>query len=327
MSSCIQIIDYYIPSNIQKNIKLDINKNVFNKVGIKSKRISKKNQFALDLALKAVKKILIKKKYLLNKIGGVIYCSQSPEFLISTNACIIQDKLKIKNDIFAFDISQGCSGYIYGLALSSIFSIYINKPILLVTSDTYSKFLNKKNYQTNLIFGDAATASVILPSKENKIGNPVFQTDGSGAFDLFLPGYGINSFKNLKEKYAKELKEKKIFKNKIYMNGPKLFNYVINTIPDLIEKCLKKNNLLIAEIDFIIFHQANFYMIDSLRKIMKLPNSKILTYFQDIGNTTSSSIPIVIKHFLNKKKICKGNQILLVGFGVGFSSAAIPIKI
>ena len=111
------------------------------------------------------------------------------------------------------------------------------------------------------------------------------------------------------------------------MNGPKLFNYVINTIPDLIEKCLKKNNLLIAEIDFIIFHQANFYMIDSLRKIMKLPNSKILTYFQDIGNTTSSSIPIVIKHFLNKKKICKGNQILLVGFGVGFSSAAIPIKI
>ena len=130
------------------------------KIGIKSRRIAEKNIFSNDLAIKSAKKIL---KYInKNEIDYLIFCSNTPEYSLPTNACIIQDRLKLKTNIGAFDIILACSGYIYSLSVAkSLILSNQAKNILLITSDTYSKFIKKENINTRVLFGDGSSSTLI----------------------------------------------------------------------------------------------------------------------------------------------------------------------
>ena len=316
-------VEYFLPPKKENNLKflIQIGKNertskkIINKIGIKNRRIAEKNVYSNDLAIKSAKKVL--KKLNNQSIDFLIYCTQTPDYLIPTNACILQNQLKLKKQIGAFDINLGCSGYVYALSIAK--SLIISgqaKSILLITSDTYSKFIKKNDLTTRLIFSDSSTSTLISSKKTKdsyKILNSTYGTDGSGYKDFILKNFGTK----FKDKPIKD-------DNYIKMDGANIFDFTLKEIPKAIDYFLKKNNLKLNKIDHFIFHQANEFIIENLQKKMRILKKKVIIDVKDIGNTVSGTIPIVLnKH---QKKIKSGSRILLVGFGVGLSWGITLVK-
>jgi 3-oxoacyl-[acyl-carrier-protein] synthase III len=325
-------IDYHLPDKILTNEELmelfpnwDSAK-IENKIGIKQRHIVNEDETALDLAIKASQKVLYKFDKL--KIDFLLLCTQSPDYFLPTSACILQDKLGLHTNIGALDFNLGCSGFIYGLALSkSLIRTGIAKNILLVMSETYTKHIYSKDKANRTIFGDGAAATIVSQAEQDKILEFELGTDGSGKSNLIVQNGG---FRNKYDINAKEIIDSSgnIFtNNNLHMNGPEIFGFTIEKIPAVVANCLKKNKYTISDIDFVIFHQANKYMLEYLRKKMKLPEEKFYINIEKTGNTVSASIPIALKDCLDSKKIKSGDKVLLVGFGVGYSWGATIVEI
>lgn len=286
------------------------------KTGIYLRSVSNKNEFASHLAENAAHNLITINNIDKNSIDCLIICTQSPDYLIPTTACLVQERLGLKKNIAAFDVNQGCSGYIYSLAIAKgmVSSGIVNK-ILLITVDTYTKFIHKNDRVNKTIFGDGASASLISSdAKGFEIGDFVFGTDGSGACNLILQGSGARGFSQIK----KSDNEKWLF-----MNGPEIFSFTSQQIPILVKKTLKKNNLLLKDVDHFIFHQANKFMLNHIRKKCEIPEEKFIIDLENTGNTVSSTVPIVLS---NLNKDIKLNTVLLAGFGVGYSMGGCIIK-
>jgi 3-oxoacyl-[acyl-carrier-protein] synthase-3 len=224
----------------------------------------------------------------------------------------LQHRLGLSKSIFTFDVNQGCSGYIYGLCLaSSLIKNIIAENILLICSDTYSKYISKKNLSCLPIFSDAASATIISKSKTRFFLDFEFGTDGSGYKDLIVENSGFHANSS---------------KPEIFMDGKKILLFTMGNIPDLINSILKRNKLTIEEIDFFIFHQASKIVIENLIRKMKLNKNNDYFNLENTGNTVSSSIPIAIAELIKNKLLKKNSKILLAGFGVGLSMGATIIN-
>ena len=301
-------------------------KNIESKLGIKSRYIVNDDETALDLAYKASLKAL--KKYDREKIDFLIFCTQSPDYILPTSACILQNKLKLNKDVGAFDFNLGCSGYIYGLGIAKSFiSANMAKSILLVMSDTYSKHINKLDFANRSIFGDGATATIIEKNQSQCINDFVYGTDGSGYQNLIIPKGGQRNRLENNPSLIELNNGNKSTNNNLYMNGPEIFNFTIEVIPKLIDDLLSKNKRSINEIDYFIFHQANSFILNYLRRKLNIPKDKFYNDMLETGNTVSSTIPIALKNSIDNKLVKKGDQVVLCGFGVGYSWGATIIKI
>lgn len=278
-------------------------KEVFSRTGIKYRYKSSKTETALSLAVNACNKIKVNQK----KIDALIYVTQSPEYSLPTTACILQDKLKLDKKILAYDINQGCSGFVYGLytALAMINSSSL-KTVLLVCSDTYTKYISDGNKTCSTIFSDGASATLITNKKKFITKSFSFGTDGSGHKDLIV--------ENSKKFHTK--------KSELYMDGRKVLMFTMGNIPDLVKKTLRNNKCKINDIKLFIFHQASKIVLENLGRILKIEEKKIFKNYSLFGNTVSSTIPIAINQCLMNKKIKKGDKVLICGFGVGYSMAA-----
>jgi len=324
MGTKISNIEYYLPENVVTNDQLTkefsdwSSEKIENKIGIKERHIVKENETALDLALKAGEKVL--KDYNKDKIDFLLLCTQSPDYYLPTSACILQHKLGLRTNIGAFDYNLGCSGFVYGLALAkSLINSKIATSILLITSETYTKHIHPKDKSNRTIFGDAAAATIIEKSEEDQIGEFVFGTDGSGAKNLIVPNGGLRNRYNANAKEIDDGSGNIRTDNNLYMNGPEIFNFTIKAVPKVVSETLEKNNITLEDLDYIIFHQANKYMNEYLRKKINIPKEKFYLNLLHTGNTVSATIPIAIKDALDNKLIKKGDKVLLVGFGVGYS--------
>ena len=324
MSVKILNIEYYLPKTIITNDDLAkqfsdwSSEKIEKKLGIKERHIVKEDETALDLALEAGKKIL--KNYDKDKIDFLLLCTQSPEYYLPSGACILQDRLGLKTNIGAFDYNLGCSGFIYGLAVAkSLINSNIAKNILLITSETYTKHIHPKDKGNKTIFGDAAAAIIIEKSEEEQIGEFVLGTDGSGYEDLIVPNGGLRNRYDVNAKEIDDGSGSIRTDNNLYMNGPEIFNFTIKAIPKVVDEILAKNNITLDDLDYVIFHQANKYMNEYLRKKINIPKEKFYLNLLHTGNTVSATIPIAIKDALDNKLIKRGDKVLLVGFGVGYS--------
>lgn len=227
--------------------------------GIEERHIVNKDETALDLALRAGKKIL--ENYDKNKIDFLILCTESPEYYLPPGACILQDKLGLRKDIGAFDYNLGCSGFVYGLALAkSLITSKIATDILLITSETYSKYINPKDKANRTIFGDAAAATIIERSEEEQIGEFVLGTDGSGHENLIVPNGGLRKRYNSNAEEIDDGAGNIRTENDFYMNGTEVFNFTIKIVPKLFLDILKGNKTKLENLDYVIFHQANKYI-------------------------------------------------------------------
>ncbi len=303
-------VAYFLPNtqDLKKILKTNHFNKIYEKSGINNIAISSNNQSALDLAEKAAK-LILKKKY---KIDGIIYITQSPEYYLPSGSCILQHRLGLSKSIFTFDVNQGCSGYVYGLCLaSSLIKNIIAENILLICSDTYSKYISKKNLSCLPIFSDSASATIISKSKTRFFLDFEFGTDGSGYKDLIVENSGFHANSS---------------KPEIFMDGKKILLFTMGNIPDLINSILKRNKLTIEEVDFFIFHQASKIVIENLIRKMQLNKNKVYFNLENTGNTVSSSIPIAITELMRNKLLKKNSKILLAGFGVGLSMGATIIN-
>jgi len=274
-----------------------------NKIGFVSLARKAPSQKASDLCVKAYKNLVQRVQYkaALEDIAFICVCTQNGDYQIPQTSAIVQDKLGISSACASFDISMGCSGYVYALHIAKSFMESNGlKKGLLFTSDPYSDIVDPKDKHTSLLFGDGATVTLLTDKPVYEIGNGVFETHGNYHEHLI-------KHENMK----------------LQMNGRGIFNFTMLSAPDNVTKCLKNNSLSKKHIDVFMLHQASKYIIDNLCMRMKLDPAKVPFLAKDYGNTVSSSIPIGLKKYLDKTEI---ENILICGFGVGLSIASSIIR-
>jgi len=331
MKAFIKAISYYLPEKVLTNDELvkefpewSVDK-IASKVGINQRHITAQTETSADLATKAAEKLFAENNVDKNAIDFILFCTQSPDYFLPTSACVIQDRLGLPTSCGALDFNLGCSGYIYGLSLAKglIFS-GIAKNVLLLTGETYSKFIHPKDKGNRTIFGDAGTASLISSEGFGEIKEFSLGTDGRGAENLMVKTGGMR-FPETKNDLTFDENGNPVSSDHLYMNGAEIFNFTIEAVPALVTDILHKNNLTMDEVDGVVFHQANKYMLNFLRKKLKIDENKFHYYMSEVGNTVSSTIPIVLVETLKENKL-NGN-ILLAGFGVGYSWGGCVLKI
>lgn len=327
----IKAISYYLPEKVMTNELLVRDfpewtvEKVASKIGISERHIADEGECASDLAVKAAEKLFLEHTVNKSDIDFLLICTQSPDYFLPTTACLVQERLGLPTSVGALDFNLGCSGFVYGLSLAKgLVCSGVAKNVLLITAETYSKFIHPKDKGNRTIFGDAATATLISTSGFAAIGNFSLGTDGRGANNLMVKSGGLRVPQKQNDLSFDESNNPKS-SDFLSMEGSEIFNFTLEAVPLLVEDTLKKNGLQKKEIDLFVFHQANKYMMNFLRKKIKIDEEKFYYYLENVGNTVSSTIPIALYEAQKENKLI-GN-ILLAGFGVGYSWAGVVLKI
>jgi 3-oxoacyl-[acyl-carrier-protein] synthase III len=336
MTARISAIEYILPECIVTNEQLALEypewtvKKIYEKTGIMNRHIAAPDEFASDLAVKAAERLFSSGAVNREKIDFLLFCTQSPDYRLPTTACIIQERLCIPKTCGALDYNLGCSGFVYGLALAKgMIETGSAHNVLLLTAETYSKYINPGDRSVRTIFGDAAAATLVVEDDFNVdlIGPFVFGTDGSGAKNLIVPAGGARRPTNSKTAIEHRDESGCIrSENDLYMNGTEIFTFTLRSVSAAIDALLAKTGNILEDVDLFVFHQANKFMLDTLRVKCKIPEGKFVIAMRDIGNTVSATIPIALKEVLDSGRLQKGMRVLLVGFGVGYSWAACMIE-
>jgi 3-oxoacyl-[acyl-carrier-protein] synthase III len=300
------------------------------KTGIHCRHLASPQECSSDLAVAAAKKLFDSGACNPQDVDYVLLCTQSPDYFLPTTACLVQDRLGIPTTAGALDFNLGCSGFIYGLGLAeALVCSGQAERVLLLTAETYSKFLNPRDRSVRTIFGDAAAATLLSASDSTEplLGPFVYGTDGSGGPNLIVPAGGMRRPRSEETAFEKEDDQGNIrAANDIYMNGPEVFNFTLERVPETVKRLLEKSRLALEEIDLFVFHQANSYMLDHLRKRLGIPQEKFVVAMGDCGNTVSSTIPIALKHVALSGRLTPGMSVMAVGFGVGYSWGATIVR-
>lgn len=328
MSAFIKGISYHLPEQVVTNEDLvkefpewDVEK-VYNKVGVKERHLAAETETAGDLAEKAARKLFEEYHVSPSDIDFLLLCTQSPDYRLPSTACVLQDRLGIPTSAGAFDYDLGCSGCVYGMAVAKgLIAAGLASNVLLLTAETYTKYLHPDDKSNRTIFGDGAAACLI--SKEKglaEIGEFVFGTDGSGADNLMVKTQGARKPQpsGLSSADDDGHVNREDF---LYMNGSAIFNFTLERVPLMMKALLTKAGLTRDEIDFYVFHQANKYMLSTLRKICGISKDKFYIDLEETGNTVSSTVMIGLKDCLEKGQIAPGMKVMACGFGVGLSYA------
>ncbi len=326
MGAYIKAISYYLPERVVTNEDLvsefpewDVEK-VYSKVGVKERHLAAEAETAGDLAEKAARKLFEEHQVSPLDIDFLLLCTQSPDYRLPSTACILQDRLGIPTSAGAFDYDLGCSGCIYGMAVAKgLIAAGLASHVLLLTAETYTKYLHPDDKSNRTIFGDGAAACLI--SKEKglaEIGDFVFGTDGSGANNLMVKTQGAR----FPERTGLSTEDDDGHVNRedyLYMNGSAIFNFTLEQVPPMMKQLLEKSGLGKEDIDYYVFHQANKYMLSTLRKICGVSKDKFHIDLEHTGNTVSSTILISLKDCLDQGVIHSGMKVMACGFGVGLS--------
>lgn len=293
-------------------------------VGVRSRHIAAPNETALDLAEKAVTNVFEKGGN--SNIDFILFGTQTPDYHLPGNAGILQNRLGLDKNMGALDYNLGCSSYIYGLALAKgLIDSGLANRILLVISDTFTKYVHPKDRINRALLGDGATATIIENSNDG-IGEFILGTDGSGFDNLIVPNGGAKNPINPEAEEFEYGTGNITDDNHFFMNGLEIFSFSAKIVPKLVQDTLDKNQLEINDIDHFVFHQANGYMLKFLRKKINISESKFHTNIESIGNTSGSSIPILLKESIDNRQIKPGQKVLLVGYGVGLSWGGVVIN-
>jgi len=318
-------IAVYFPERVETNDHLqeehswDMDR-IFEKTGIAARHIAGENEFVSDLAVAACERLIAENQIDRNSIDFILLCTQTPDYALPTTACLVQDRLRLPTTTGALDFNLGCSGFVYGLSLAKgLIETDQAKRILLVTSETYSKYIDANDRSLRTIFGDAAAATLVEASEtldQPSLGNFQFGTDGTGADTLIAVNHGA-----VPEERSIPPRHRKRWKSDLYMDGPSLINFTVGAIPKLVEQILAGSPWEEPQIRHYLLHQATQKMLDLLRERMELAPERLPIVMKDCGNTVSSTLPIVIDHLRRAGKVQAGDHNILIGFGVGWSWA------
>ncbi len=318
-------ISYYLPERVVTNEELlkefpewSVDK-VAKKVGVNSRHLAAENETAGDMAEKAARKLFEEYNVSPSDIDFVMLCTQSPDYFLPSTACILQHKLGIPTTAGAFDYNLGCSGCVYGLAMAKgLIAAGIAKNVLVLTAETYNKYLHPSDKSNRSIFGDGAAACLVSTEGFAEIGEFSLGTDGSGA-DHLIVKTGAARCKQPTGIVTEDEDGHQRYDDYLYMNGSAIFNFTLDAVPAMMKEILAKNNIEKDEVDYYVFHQANKFMLNTIRKVCVLPKDKFFVNLEETGNTVSSTVMIGLKQCLESGTIHEGMKVMVTGFGVGLS--------
>ena len=330
--AAIQAIDHYLPERRLTNDELAAlypgwsAQKIRDKTGIDERRVVAEGQTASDLAFCAAEQLFTKTGQDREKIDLLLYCTQSPDHFLPTTACILQDRLHLPTAVAALDYNLGCSAFPYGLAIAtSMIEGGIASNALLLMGETYSRYIHPKDKSVRTLFGDAGSATLITAVERDAptLGPFVLGTDGSGAGNLIVPRGGMRlPASGVASPETTDASGNTRTDANLFMNGPAILEFTIRRIPALVKELLAKAGLTMDDVQHVVLHQANEYMLRYLQKHLKVPDEKFAMHFAHCGNTVSSTIPIVLQHLSENGQLRPGDRIMTVGFGVGYSWGA-----
>lgn len=323
----IERIAYHLPPRIETNDALqranpdwDVEK-LADKTGVFTRHIARDCETAFDLASAACDKLLAADAALRESIDGIIFCTQSPDYVMPSNAFLLHRHLNLRESVLAFDFNLACSGFVYGLAIAQGFiATALAKNILLVTADTYSKYIHPRDRSARLLFGDGAAACHITKSRSVGMIDVSLASSGKDYECFYIPAGGCRTPKSA----ATAADEVDAGGNMhtaetIHMNGFGVWKFIASAVPKQIIDILSRNGHSTSTIDLYIFHQASKLTVNSLVKALKLDPGKVFNNIDRVGNLVSASIPVALKDAESAGRLKRGDLVLLSGFGAGLS--------
>jgi len=316
-------IAVHLPEQVETNDDLqaefpnwDLNL-IYSKTGIAARHIAAPNETASDLGVAACEKLFEQHDIDPKSIDFLLFCTQTPDYPLPTTSCLMQDRLGLRTSVGAFDFNLGCSGFVYGLfAADGFIRTGAAKRILLVTSETYTKYIHPTDRSLRTIFGDGAAATLIEAGDTPSLRNFQFGTDGSGGDTLLVAKGGARAADD-----AIKPRHRHRWPSALYMDGPSLISFTVGAIPGLVDQILEEAHLSKDDIDLYLFHQATWKMLSQLQERLELNDDRLPIILKNYGNTVSSTIPILIDELRTAGRLRTNSQNMLVGFGVGWSWA------
>lgn len=325
MKVYIKAIAYNLPEKVLTNDKIAEEfpewtvEKIDKKIGIKQRHVTEDGETASDLAVGAAEKLFAENNYDRSQIDYLIFVTQSPDYHLPTTACTIQTRLGLPQRLTAIDVNLGCNGFVAGLSLAkAVIMAGLAKNVLLLTGETYSKYMHERDKSNRTIFGDGAAATLVSTEGIAEVGEFVIGTDGNGAENLIVKTGGARHPQPAGDLKFDEFGNPRSSDN-LYMDGPAILNYSLDSIPQLVADVLEKNNVTMDDIDLHVYHQANTFLANLERRKLRIPEEKYYCNITNVGNTVSSTIPIGLRMAMEDGRLKQGMKVLSVAQGLGYT--------
>ncbi|TND09675.1 MAG: 3-oxoacyl-acyl-carrier-protein synthase III [Bacteroidetes bacterium] len=330
MPAVISAISYYLPERLLGNEEYyarfpEARGTALEKVGVRERHIARKDETASDLAFAAAEKLFSEHGIDRASIDFLVLCINEPDYYTPTTACVLQERLKLNRHCGAFDYNLGCSGYVYGLGISKgMIESMGAKNVLFITTSVLSHTFHERDRSSWFIFGDGAAATLVTAGTGGRdIGPFSYGTDGKGHEKIIVrDGHARNpisehSYDDITDEYGNTTS-----RANFHMDGTGVLLFTLKTVPAMVNDVIAKAGLEPADIDLFVFHQANVYLNETIRKKMNIPEEKFVHCMDRFGNTVASSIPIALYEAKLQGRLKPGMRVLLAGFGTGLSWAS-----
>ena len=321
----ISALGTYLPPRVLTNADLEkmvdtTNEWIMSRVGIRERHLVDKGVAASDLAVEAVKKLVASHPFDLQEVDLIVVGTVTPDMMYPSTACLVQLKLGIAST-WGFDVSAGCSGFLYALNTGVKFvESGRYKKVLVIGSDVNSAMTDYTDRAVCIIFGDGAGAVLLEPAEDGELGviDHVAQIEGMGGQFLYMPGGG-----SLNPATHETVDQKMHY---IHQDGKNVFKYAVKKMAEMTERILARNNMTGKDVDCFIAHQANLRIITATAERLGMPMEKVVVNIDRYGNTTAGTIPIAMQTALEEGKLKKGDMVLLAAVGAGFTSGATLLR-
>lgn len=315
----------YVPPRLLTNADLEkmvdtTDEWIMERVGIRERHLADKGVASSDLAVEAVKRLEQQHPFDLQSVDLIVVGTVTPDMMYPSTACLVQNKLGI-SDTWGFDVSAGCSGFLYALNTGAKFvESGQYKNVLVIGSDVNSSMTDFTDRAVCIIFGDGAGAALLQPAEDGEPGiiDHVAQIEGMGGQFLYMPGGG-----SLNPASHETVDQKMHY---IHQDGKNVFKYAVKKMAEMTEKVLAKHGLTGHDVDCFIAHQANRRIITATAERLGLPLEKVIINIDRYGNTTAGTIPLAMQTALEEKRLKKGDLVLLAAVGAGFTSGATLLR-
>jgi 3-oxoacyl-[acyl-carrier-protein] synthase-3 len=315
----------YLPPRVLTNADLEkmvdtTNEWIMERVGIRERHLVDKGVAASDLAVEAVRNLLASHPFDLQQVDLIVVGTVTPDMMYPSTACLVQHKLGIVNT-WGFDVSAGCSGFLFALNTGVKFvESGQYKKVLVIGSDVNSSMTDFTDRAVCIIFGDGAGAVLLEPAEDGEDGviDHVAQIEGMGGQYLYMPGGG-----SLNPASHETVDQKMHY---IHQDGRNVFKYAVKKMAEMTERILEKNKLTGKDVDCFIAHQANLRIITATADRLGMPMEKVIINIDRYGNTTAGTIPIAMRTAIEEGKLKKGDLVLLAAVGAGFTSGATLLR-
>jgi 3-oxoacyl-[acyl-carrier-protein] synthase-3 len=336
MQAALRAIEYCLPEAVVSTAQLAAEfpdwpaAKIAQQAGVTCRHIAAPQECASDLAVAAAEKLFASGLCRPSEVDYLLLCTQSPDYFLPTTACLLQDRLGLPTHTGALDFNLGSSGYVYGLGLAQgLIASGQARQVLLLTAETYSKFIHPRDRSCRAIFGDAAAATWLTAVEEPaaRLGPFVYGTDGRGAPHLIVPTGGMRRPRTPESAALQTDASGNVrSQDNLFMDGAEIFNFTLRVVPATVGQLLARAGRSHDDIDLYVFHQANRYILEHLRKRLRIPAEKFPVTMDQCGNTGVSSIPIALKHAHQEGHLKPDALAMLVGFGPGYSWGATLLR-